>query len=998
MTSTLVEVFHLYGLRRLDFELLAGSGLIDHLNKRVKSKNDKSNTKTKVEVSPLPKTSSNGDKSFQTSSDEYEYYKSITSPQERRKRILDEISNLKTKNESDVLKAYGFDFSGNQEQKDLTELDVTPVRGSKVKENKEKEKEQKEKTEEEHKEFLYYQKLRKSIMNFLDSIFHILRDKPKGSWVKIFKYIICNYFSTHFPTTRIQETVPLPKCVDSSDELQDKFKFIFGGIFYKFQKRIKMNVNIYSSFCVSILQSKKGAPRVGDELLRDAEKNLYDHFTTPETYSVNDQQKILLKDISEEEFLTRPHTRKLHNALKQRKSLTTREEMLGQVRRTVREVFRGRTFTKAEREDLMIPSCSADYNNTCSKQGMFGELKNELPTFKLELEGKVDVINFVDTEGIGHGAFQSTIQTQPLDLLKTAIYDHCYKKAIEEVPYAVAQGLPEALKVRTITKGPPYIYYILKPLQKWMFKIMKQFDCFCIGKDVNEEVLTERFRILEHFPGLGFLSGDYDSATDFFSRYIADVAIDELFDVLNESGSEISEDYKTLMKKALIDHIFVDKEVVNLGYKSSATVINGTAAQETGQPMGSIISFIFLCLANAAICRRALEKSWEPKGGFSLREAPMIINGDDCVLYGPNNLGFHWKQALQTLNLKKSLGKCYHCSDMLTLNSRFFRLTAHAIGSDELINFRTNQDRYYNHTNQSQGSSESLKYFNDEVSYNDFDTYSYLKDRKHPLLEKRSRKGLAIKIYKKLLRLEPAPKQKLFEQISFINLGNLYGYDRSGSPSEKSFVQLASCYEAAIAELPIHIVGAFTDRFIYYHRKVLPDGLEWNVPTWCHGMGFHNLNKEKATFIKMLLNSNDPGTAPVTKEIILHDTLTKILQSKFIFSKIEILPDDDTIASDFESFYIYAYLTASKKDLIRRINVTEIRKKMFKYTKNVKKLHEMALTIHSQYESYVRKGDTDKKHKFDKIRILTDDELLRRKQFITKYLIVKELPKQSNKP
>ena len=81
--------------------------------------------------------------------------------------------------------------------------------------------------------------------------------------------------------------------------------------------------------------------------------------------------------------------------------------------------------------------------------------------------------------------------------------------------------------------------------------------------------------------------------------------------------------------------------------------------------MGSITSFPFLCLANAAMCRWALEIS--NKVSYRCRDkpltnktmiAPLLINGDDCTMKGNRSNARHlWTTITSFGGLTSSLGK-----------------------------------------------------------------------------------------------------------------------------------------------------------------------------------------------------------------------------------------------------------------------------------------------------------------------------------------------------
>lgn len=98
--------------------------------------------------------------------------------------------------------------------------------------------------------------------------------------------------------------------------------------------------------------------------------------------------------------------------------------------------------------------------------------------------------------------------------------------------------------------------------------------------------------------------------------------------------------------------------------------------------MGSIISFPFLCIANAAMCRYSMEQSnlcmyrVTDQGGRRLgRLAPLLINGDDCLLRVHKYLGREfWEAATSVGGLESSVGKTYFSDQFCTINSTIFDL------------------------------------------------------------------------------------------------------------------------------------------------------------------------------------------------------------------------------------------------------------------------------------------------------------------------------------
>jgi hypothetical protein len=98
--------------------------------------------------------------------------------------------------------------------------------------------------------------------------------------------------------------------------------------------------------------------------------------------------------------------------------------------------------------------------------------------------------------------------------------------------------------------------------------------------------------------------------------------------------------------------------------------------------MGSIISFPFLCIANAAFCRYALELADDRKYAVARKAvtcrtplARLRVNGDDCVLFSMNKeLREIWEKTTRVGGLESSVGKTYFSDRFAVINSVHFRL------------------------------------------------------------------------------------------------------------------------------------------------------------------------------------------------------------------------------------------------------------------------------------------------------------------------------------
>jgi hypothetical protein len=336
-----------------------------------------------------------------------------------------------------------------------------------------------------------------------------------------------------------------------------------------------------------------------------------------------------------------------------------REVATRELRRTVREIWSdARPFGLQDRVAPLFPSTSANYNRSRSELGAVGELLShtELFTGLRTQQGLLRTRRKYDEEAIG-ASNEPTYEVDATDLEAHAglLYNRVLTAALKEVPYVEPVGLAEPLKVRVISKGPPLTYYVLKALQRYMWGVLQRHPVFALtGTPVGEEILTASLGVLQ--PGEKWESADFESATDKLHSWVSEVIADEI-----ATQASLSEEERALFIRSLTRHIFLMPD-------------GGKRRQKNGQLMGSITSFPVLCVANAAACRYGLEAT--RKRVLTLRECPLLINGDDAA-FPANRWGRHvWSVMSTVMGLIPSVGKCYSSTEFVNINSTFFRFTA----------------------------------------------------------------------------------------------------------------------------------------------------------------------------------------------------------------------------------------------------------------------------------------------------------------------------------
>lgn len=294
------------------------------------------------------------------------------------------------------------------------------------------------------------------------------------------------------------------------------------------------------------------------------------------------------------------------------------------------------------------------------------------------------------------------------------------------VVMARVEPIIEPIKVRVITAGTGNLYALSKPLQQDMWTYLRQFPQFAlIGEQLEESHLVD---ILNQTNKLGlyefdqWVSGDFAGATDTLNIKFTLSA----FDIMMQNGLRTDmtylEYYRT-MRRVLEPHRLQYDSDAFFGKQVNIEISNGRIAlpdeilsnpnilgafpvyniqrgnqtitltagettilnledgfyklksfsvlQETGQLMGSPLSFPLLCAINLICYWMALEIYCEKR--VRLQDLPVRINGDDILFMANDRLYEIWQACIASVGFKLSLGKNYVSRDWLTVNSMLFR-------------------------------------------------------------------------------------------------------------------------------------------------------------------------------------------------------------------------------------------------------------------------------------------------------------------------------------
>jgi len=484
-------------------------------------------------------------------------------------------------------------------------------------------------------DFLVLYGFNKSSFDPTSTLSHWQQCSAECGWMKFLKYKFSAFFSDHLGT----ELPPVPFSTS------DHPRHLTGGRASRFVDKL-MKTPRALGFATGVLYLKKGMPRPDEKMLvaaKLATKKVLTHKRPVPTSSIPNPANFISRDVF---------------------NIT---DMEGEVRRTCREIFGRYKISDRVLHHPRAPSIRANYVDSRSKLGTFGTLieKGLITDFFPErrrpltvqdrqadmvkslymsvVEDKVE--EEMEEEGYTHKSVSNRFRNQ-LKWIYTDVYERARAMARTEQADVKLVALPESLKIRVISKGPPLTYFVLKPVQKFLHGILRRHPMFrLIGEPVSSQILNEKFATVS---GL-FHSLDYSSATDFLNPFLSECAVDEIC-----SSVGMPDDLRLLFLKALTGH-----------------TVEGDP-QVWGQLMGSVVSFIILCVVNGAVIRRSLEVLYSRE--IKLRDCDALVNGDDGAVRAPAAFLPIWKDLAALCGLEPSQGKVYSHPTYLNINSTSYTL------------------------------------------------------------------------------------------------------------------------------------------------------------------------------------------------------------------------------------------------------------------------------------------------------------------------------------
>jgi len=582
---------------------------------------------------------------------------------------------------------------------------------------------------------------------FLLSLLNYTSDNGEGSWVSIFKWKACSFFSFYH-----QQDIPPFPGISDDPFLRSASKLVHGKRFQNFwNKKWKCDDStgqkaLAWSLLNSILYIKKGSPTINESCIAAQVKKSVLALTSEPVQAEETDIEIfgscVFKPLGHEWEERSGMEAPLHGKTKLEKVVWSHPidkfSAINEIKRTTREFFAGNTpLMYRDIAKAIFLSIKANYNSTQEELGQLGFFQREgfldrnnyrdilrdepLLTYdicrsmnvrkatvpfkggnrmyqNLELEQEFNLASsYQDYSGCSTEQYSTTIGADidftKMELCYERLYWNVWPKAIEEIPYVKPVGLGEPFKVRVISKGPPLKYFCLKPIQEYLWRSLKNNTvCSLIGEMVNANHINDIFNQWNPDGRKIIVSGDYKASTDNLHSWVSQAINDQLCEIFEKRfpkeelellPENFFRDLHQMIEDCLTNHIFDNRKKVKdnvLGdvYVPEIPGLGLLLPQKEGQLMGSIISFPFLCIANAALCRWAMEiadgKQYRLQDVASYNShvplAPLRINGDDCVFSGDEfNIRHCWETIGNFLGLSSSIGKTYFSKEFCVINS-----------------------------------------------------------------------------------------------------------------------------------------------------------------------------------------------------------------------------------------------------------------------------------------------------------------------------------------
>lgn len=316
--------------------------------------------------------------------------------------------------------------------------------------------------------------------------------------------------------------------------------------------------------------------------------------------------------------------------------------------KTIREVFRP-VPPSEYKDDEIVPSMSSSFSTPRKRGGAAQELINESlgPSIGPRATQLLSM-HYHPTFGI------HTVRGCPVWLKGSFVYFNEENQG--RAPARISEVL-EPCKVRWISIGQADQYYRAKAWNRLIYTQMPKHPTF--------ELATRPLSVedVNNMRGKFLLSGDYKGATDTLDPYWSQFVFEQITRLVykhataeNSVGDWVT---RTIgLAPMLTRHAMVRKQMGKPDIEFN---------QQTGQLMGSYLSFPILCVLNAAVNRLYLDPSLETP----LSELPLLVNGDDVMMSSDDDFS-DWAAHISLVGLKPSLGKNYVHQYVCCMNSEFY--------------------------------------------------------------------------------------------------------------------------------------------------------------------------------------------------------------------------------------------------------------------------------------------------------------------------------------
>jgi len=464
-----------------------------------------------------------------------------------------------------------------------------------------------------------------------------------GGWMTFAKWKFASFYHAH--TQELAPPPPQPAGVhDDASQLAMGIAGRYALLLLRGQRHVR------EEFLASVLQIKKGCPRPTKAMVESQVEKSVEALTSVQP----EQAPGFMVSWGDDDLPLEVET------------YLDRHTLCLQADRTVDELFGAQTYATNDKYRAYFPSTKSTNQDTQAQGGAFRTLRKLAHELKLTTVADADdhdgpsLVRFGlerSEEYIGAPRDAWVADTTELEARFGDLYEQALKRAVLEPALVKPVGLAEALKVRVITKGPPLTGFVLKPLQKFLWRTLAKHPTFeLIGKPVDQWTVQNRLgaRLPENE---ALLSGDYSAATDKLAPWLSERIARRI-----AMRIDLSADEETLLVRSLTQHVFGSSKG-----KPART-------QQWGQLMGSVTSFPILCIANAVVCRWALELSYKKR--MSLVQSPLLVNGDDCLMRMPGTGLKYWNRITSFGGLTPSVGKYFFSREFAQINStNFQRLT-----------------------------------------------------------------------------------------------------------------------------------------------------------------------------------------------------------------------------------------------------------------------------------------------------------------------------------